>query len=271
MTAAPTGAHQQAAARIRCDWGLPGATAISEGAGVVVVVDVLSFTTTLSVAVENDLVVHPYLFRDASAASFAAQRGAMLAVGRSEAGETGISLSPLSIRRAVEQGRLSPGDALVLPSPNGSAISKRLADGDAAVVGACLRNARSVAAWAWAHAGDRPIAVVAAGERWPGDQLRPAVEDLWGAGAVIAALLDAGLQGASPEAEAAAAGYRALLDPLGVHTVQESVPAMLRACASGQELIGDGWGDEIDVAAELDMSTAVPVLDGEVFRAGSLP
>ncbi|WP_260850992.1 hypothetical protein [Rhodococcus sp. WB9] len=32
------------------------------------------------------------------------------------------------------------------------------------------------------------VSVIAAGEKWPGGELRPAIEDLWGAGAVLSAL-----------------------------------------------------------------------------------
>ena len=86
----------------------------------------------------------------------------------------------------------------MLPSPNGSSIARQLAESGAVVVGACLRNARAVAAWVTAGAVRGPVALVAAGERWPGDQLRPAVEDLWGAGAVVNALLRSGFGPASP-------------------------------------------------------------------------
>lgn len=44
--------HRQGAYRVRVDWGLDGAVALSAGADVAVVVDVLSFTTTLSVALD---------------------------------------------------------------------------------------------------------------------------------------------------------------------------------------------------------------------------
>ena len=77
---------------------------------------------------------------------------------------------------------------LVLPSPNGSTVSARLAAAGATVVGVSLRNAAAAAAWVRARAGDGPVAVVAAGERWYDGPLRPAAEDLWGAGAFIAAL-----------------------------------------------------------------------------------
>lgn len=247
--------YAQTAATVRFDWGLPGAIAIAEGADVVVVVDVLSFTTALSVAVEAGIEVYPYRFRDVSAASFAAAKGAVLAVGRSEAGSAGVSLSPLSVQAAIEPGgALADRGRLVLPSPNGSAIARTLSERGSTVVGACLRNAAAVALWVQRHAAGSPIAVVAAGERWPGDVLRPAVEDLWGAGAVINAL--GGVQ--SPEAQAAAACYRAAAGKL---------PTLLAACASGRELIADGHGDEIALAAESGTSVAVPVLQGECFRA----
>ncbi|WP_224059410.1 hypothetical protein [Streptomyces kanamyceticus] len=82
------------------------------------VVDVLSFTTAVSVAVDAGTRVFPYRWRDESATAFAAQHGANLAVGRRAASATSPwTLSPASLRAAPFMPRL------VLPSPNGSAIA----------------------------------------------------------------------------------------------------------------------------------------------------
>lgn len=259
MTAQGRGVYQQGSASIRFDWGLEGAGAISAGAGIVVVVDVLSFTTSLSVALDHGIDVFPYRLRDASAAAFAASRQAVLAVGRSEAGSTGVSLSPASVRAAaVGSGPLSKSRRLVLPSPNGSAIAKAMAERGAVVLGASLRNASAVAGWIDKHGQGQPVAVVAAGERWPGDLLRPAIEDMWGAGAVIAQLQSYRRITSSPEADAAASAYL---------QVQGRLLESLQACASGRELIDDGYGNEISVAAELGSSAIVPILRGECFTA----
>ncbi len=257
MTEAGPRPYRQESARVRFDWGLAGASVIAEGAAVVVVVDVLSFTTALSVAMDVDVDVYPYRFRDASAAAFAASRGAVLAVGRREAGASGVSLSPLSIKQAARNGPLAGGGKIVLPSPNGASICRQLGEAGSLVVGASFRNTNAVAAWVRQSAAGKTVAVVAAGERWPGDQLRPAVEDFWGAGAIISALVDGGLGPASPEAISAAVAYR---------EVARALPAALRSCASGQELIADGHSQEIAVAAEFNVSTRVPVLRGDAFR-----
>ncbi|MFE7855456.1 hypothetical protein [Streptomyces sp. NPDC057403] len=45
-------------------------------------VDVLSFTTSVTVAVEAGTRVFPYAWRDETAAAFARDKGAALAVGR---------------------------------------------------------------------------------------------------------------------------------------------------------------------------------------------
>ncbi|MEP6979129.1 MAG: 2-phosphosulfolactate phosphatase [Nakamurella sp.] len=257
MTGLVTGVYQQADAAIRFDWGGEGAGATT--AGIVVVVDVLSFTTTLSVAVDAGVDVYPYRLRDASAAAFAASRQAVLAVGRSEAGTSGVSLSPLSVRAAAApNGPLARARRLVLPSPNGSAIAKSLSDRGAVVIGACLRNAGAVARWVAQYGHGQPVAVIAAGERWPGDLLRPAVEDMWGAGAVIAELQAQGIRTSSPEADAAVAAFRDVKGRIGL---------ALQACVSGRELSADGFGAEIAVAAELGASTVVPILRGEAFTA----
>lgn len=264
-TPKPPSPYEQAGSAIRFDWGLSGATAVAAGAAAVVVVDVLSFSTTLTVALELGVEVFPYRFRDASAAAFAASRGAVLAVGRREAmapqpggPPAGVSLSPTSVRGASEAGVFASTPRLVLPSPNGAAICRAMAETPIAVVGACLRNAEAVARWAKATMRG-PIAVVAAGERWPGDQLRPAVEDLWGAGAVVAALRAESYGTVSAEAAAAEAAYRAMgRSPLNA----------LRSCASGRELVDDGYGDEISVAAEVGRSRVVPVMSGDSFKPG---
>jgi len=263
-------AHAQAAYAVRCEHGPTGGLAVVAGpppVDVAVVVDVLSFTTTLDVAVGRGVVVHPYRWRDDGAEAYAAARDAVLAVGRFEATRgaagAGVASRAVSLSPAALLARPSVSDVprLVLPSPNGSSISFDLASGGAVVAGACLRNAPAVARWlAPGVAEGARLAVVAAGERWPDGSLRPAVEDLWGAGAVLAALRErVGTTGWSPEARAAAAAFDA---------VSDSLVERLRECASGRELSGAGFADDVAVAAAYDVSSSVPVLDGDAFRGG---
>ncbi len=233
---------------------MTGAEAIGAGCDIAVIIDVLSFTTTLSVAADRGAVVFPYPRRDDRAVRFAADHDAILAVGRSAASGGQVSLSPRSVRTAPSLRRL------VLPSPNGSAISFRLARTTTDVVGVSLRNRQATADWLidrWIEQPTLRVAVVAAGERWPDQSLRPAAEDLWGAGALIESLHAAGWRDVSPEALAASAAFRAVAEELG--------PA-LRNCASGRELIGTGYVDDVRTAAELDTSRSVPLLQGEAFR-----
>jgi 2-phosphosulfolactate phosphatase len=207
---------------VRLEWGSAGAMALGPGSACVVVVDVLSFTTSVSVAVEAGTHVLPYPWRDDAAAEFAARQGAALAVGRRAVSEQQPwSLSPAALRRAPVAERL------VLPSPNGSAIAAAVRG--VPVVAACLRNAGAVARWiagqGWGT-GREPVAVIAAGEQWPGGvELRPAV------------------------------AYDAIADVAG----------LIRDCASGRELTEGGFAQDVAVATELDSSAVVPVSTGGAF------
>jgi len=53
-------AHRQLGYSLRMEWGLAGAEAIGVGCDVALVVDVLSFTTTLTVAADRGTTVFPY-------------------------------------------------------------------------------------------------------------------------------------------------------------------------------------------------------------------
>jgi len=226
---------------IRCEWGWHGAEILAPLCDAMVVVDVLSFTTAVSVAVNRGGVVFPYRWRDGSCIGFAKQVGAMLAGPR---GTGPYSLSPRSLS-AVQ-----PGERIVLPSPNGSTIS--LATGGTPTYAGCLRNARGVAQAAMAH-GPR-VGVVPCGERWQGDAtLRPALEDFIGAGAIVAALRGS----RSPEAWAAQWAYEGALGTLQ-HT--------LETCASGRELIGQGYSEDVATACELGADRLVPRLVDGAYR-----
>ncbi|MBF6465929.1 2-phosphosulfolactate phosphatase [Nocardia beijingensis] len=247
---------RQQAWGVRLEWGSAGAIALGPGSACVVVVDVLSFTTSVSVAVEAGTRVLPYPWRDGGAAEFAARQGAALAVGRRAVSERQPwSLSPAALRRAPVAERL------VLPSPNGSAISAAV--GGVPVIAACLRNASAVAGWiagrGWGSA-QQPVAVIAAGEQWPGRaDLRPAVEDWLGAGAVAAALARLGAGPLSPEAHAAAVAHEGIAD----------VAALIRDCSSGRELAGGGFAQDVAVATEIERSQVVPVLTDGAFADAS--
>ncbi|MET9433855.1 2-phosphosulfolactate phosphatase [Streptomyces sp. NPDC006551] len=235
-------------------WGPTEAAVLARDAACLVIVDALSFTTAVGVAVEAGTAVYPYRWRDATAAEYAAKLDAALAVGRSEATpEHPWSLSPAALRAAP------PPPRLVLPSPNGSTIAAEA--GGAPVVAASLRNRTAVAEWLVERgygSGARPLAVIASGERWPDGSLRPALEDLLGAGAVLSALCALGPYELTPEARAAATLWEVTEDPV----------AVLHRCDSGRELYEYGYPRDVAVAAEVDTSETVPVLtDGAFLEA----
>lgn len=230
---------RQAGYQVRFEWGAAGVEAL--GGEYVAVVDVLRFTTAVEAAVSKGAMVYPYRWKDASAAAFALELGAVLAGPGDSAGPT---LSPVRLLT------LAPGTRLVLPSPNGSTCAAIAGEAGATVVAACLRNARAVSAWL----NDRTtrVTVIACGERWPNGSMRPSLEDCLGAGAIIA-----GLAGSrSPEAAAAAAVWE---------DAKANVSAALLDCSSGRELQERGWLEDVKFAAEVNASSIVPILRNGAF------
>jgi len=157
--------------QVRLDWGIAGLRRVAP-ADVVVVVDVLRFSSTVS--------------------------------ARVAAGE-----------------RVVLDDAASAVSRNGAMITG--AASDALVLLGCLRNAGAVAAAVLAEQQRRgartSIAVIAAGELTGPDErpeLRFAVEDLLGAGAVVDALSRLGIDHTSPEACERIAPHRRDAQPFRV-------------------------------------------------------
>lgn len=234
----------QGAFEVRCEWGNHGVATLAPGSDAVVIVDVLCFSTAVSVAVSRGARVYPYRYKDASAAEHARSLAAECAGAR---GKACYSLSPLSLD-GIPRGR-----RLVLPLPNGSTLS--LGTGEIPTFAGCLRNAKAVVQAA-GRCGKR-VAVIPAGERWTDDgSLRPAFEDLVGAGAVIS-----GLAGSrSPEARVAVAAYEA---------ARSGLLAAFRQCGSGKQLIAGGYGCDLEWAAKTDVDRCAPrLVDGAYTDAG---
>lgn len=231
---------------IRCEWGKHGVSLLAPISDAVVVVDVISFTTSVDIAVSRGAKVYPYSWRDETAAAYAESVGALLADPRWKAGSFSLSAESLL--------EIPGGAKIVIPSPNGSTLS--LAARPTPTLAGCLRNARAVAAAAGKFGAK--IAVIPAGERWSDDQrLRPSFEDLVGAGAIISRLPGC----RSPEAQVAAAAFEA---------VQADLEQALLQCPSGKELIERGYGNDVLLAAKLNISDCAPILvDGVYYdRAG---
>jgi len=228
---------------VALEWGPVGAKVLAERSDVIVVVDVLSFSTSLTVAVERGAKVWPHTGGE-SARRLARDIGAVLAGNRSS--HEGVTLSPASLADLDSDSRI------ILPSPNGSSIAFAAVNGSLPVVAGCLRNAAAVARYI--RDVDR-IGLVPAGEQWGDGSLRPAYEDLVGAGAVVDRLRsqDPGVR-LAPEAEAAALAFGSLRP--------------LELCASGAELVERGYPEDVRIASEVDASDVVPVLVDGRFVAG---
>lgn len=198
---------------------------------------------------------------------------------RLEWGPAGLArLAPADIVVVVDVLRFSStvidavaaGTAVVLAeaegwSRNGAAVAAA-ASADAIVLIGGIRNAAAVARAVQTVQERRQtrtsVAVIAVGEADSAGVLRFAVEDQLGAGAIVLALSDRGIDHTSPDAAVAAEGFRAL---------RGALRHMIGASGSGRELAG-GVASTASIeaaglvptpttdAAVLDAVDVVPVL-----------
>ncbi len=246
----------------RLEWGWRGAERAARRGDLIVVVDVLSFSTTCATACYRQSAIIPCCSDD-EAQAVSAVTGAERGVHRRDVPEKGrFSLSPISFLDA------EPGMTVALPSPNGATCCK-IAQGDAETralvfVGAFVNAQATTLAVYTALESHRAqsVTVLACGERWAdgassGDgPLRFALEDFLGAGAVLS-FLPAHLS-RSPEARAAQAAFI------------EAAPDLettLLTCGSGIELVRKGYKEDVIHAARLNIYDTPALLQNKHIDA----
>jgi len=247
---------------VHVEWGPVAARLAAARGDAIVIVDVFSFSTTLTLAAERGLACHVYsgpeLAAQGGAAAVAARLGAVCAVGKRDARPGAISLSPASVRSAE-----LAADRVLFSSLNGALVVASSDRAPRLAIG-CLRNPRAVAACAaeWLRQGEaNRVTIVACGEQWSSvstaEGMRPCLEDHLGAGAIADALAGQGAA-LSAVAWAAAAVFRQRHD------------LDLTSLVGARELIAAGFAEDVTLAGELDVSEAVPVRadgqDGRCFR-----
>ena len=210
----------QSTYQVRFEWGVAGLERLAP-ADIIVVVDVLRFSSTVTDAVAS---------------------------GRT-----------ISLPDARQWSR------------NGAAVAS--AAGESAVLVGSLRNAAATARTVLEIQNRRQqrtsVAVIAAGELTDAGDLRFAVEDLLGAGTIIAALSDLGADHTSPEAAAACESARGLRRALRhLLTASGSAKEIAAGVESTTKIEAAGLvPTDPKAAAEVDATDAVPVLDGDAFVA----
>jgi 2-phosphosulfolactate phosphatase len=231
---------------IRLDWGRRGALRAAERGDVIVIVDVLSFSTSVTVAASRGAFIYPCRMED-DPGKIARQIGAVTAVGRKAVPKTGrFSLSPLTYLD------IEPGQKVVVASPNGATCSD-IAASVPYVFTAGLVNASAVAASVSRLIREHTISVtvIACGERESSiddrSRIRWAVEDYLGAGAVLLQLDGS----KSPDAIVCEGAFA---------QSRNRIIEILHGCQSGRELHDHGFGRDVDYAAQLNVLDCVPII-----------
>ncbi|MDD3730778.1 MAG: 2-phosphosulfolactate phosphatase [candidate division Zixibacteria bacterium] len=172
------------------DWGVKGVKYALKKKHLVIIVDVIRFSSAVVTAVASGFTVYPVPDLE-KGRRLADKTGAELA---GKAGEARYSLSPLSYLENTRRGNKK----VVLPSPNGATCATMLKNDNSGYIG-CFLNAAGVARQAQKTAEEtgRDITVVAAGEERAVEKdgfiyyIRDspervfAVEDYLGSGAII--------------------------------------------------------------------------------------
>ncbi|WEG12115.1 2-phosphosulfolactate phosphatase [Pullulanibacillus sp. KACC 23026] len=195
---------------------------------VVVIIDVLSFTTCVEIACSREALVFPYRYKDKSADRFANSVNALLAKERGQI----PSLSPNSLLE------LTPKSRIVLPSPNGSTCTVIARESNVCTIAGCLRNAFAVSNYIKMNYPSKVVSVVACGEQWSNGTLRPAIEDWIGVGAILSQFEQSTL---SSEAKVAVSAFR---------HAEHDLRDVLMSCSTGRELTEKGFPEDVSVASD---------------------
>ena len=83
---------------IRCEWAREGIEALRPHVSVLVIVDVLSFSTALDIAVGRGALIYPFPLGDHDAATLAAAKVGAVAAAPKRAAGGQFGLSPASLR-----------------------------------------------------------------------------------------------------------------------------------------------------------------------------
>ena len=237
----------------RFDWGRSGVERAATRGDVIIVVDTLSFSTTVIAAVGKGANVLPCR-EDDDLHEVAQQVKAEVAVGRKEVPHRGrFSLSPLTCTE------IEPGTRIVLPSLNGATCVRVAQESSSTILIGALINAQAAASRAELSSSQTAgITVVACGERFKtpaaDGTIRFAVEDYLGAGAILSYLdFDK-----SPEARVCENAFIGSRDKLS---------DILWECESGRELREIGFGDDVRFASQINRYNVVPILrDGVLTK-----
>lgn len=228
----------------------------------VVVVDVLSFSTSVVEVVAREGIAYCYspeeLDRSGGREVVGRAHDAVVLSKQRRVGAGEVSLSPASLQS------IPIGQRVVMTSLNGGRCAAAAASAPWVGIG-CLTNrtavARRIEELLVGGAADR-CTVVPCAEVWSGPFMasqvgdlgdlaamlvRPSSEDLLGAGAIVAALDPSLLR--SVEASAASAVFESQAGRL-VSAVQD--------CVSGRELRERGYDVDVDIATRLDAHPVVP-------------
>ncbi len=248
---------------VHVEWGVAAAELAARRGDVVVIVDVLSFSTAVTEIVARDGVVFCYSPEQVDAAggrdALGRRHDARVLSKQRDPAPGEISLSPASLTS------LPPGERVVMTSLNGGRCAAGAVDAPLVAIGGLTNRsavARHVAAALASGVAER-CTIVPCAEMWSGPFMaaqvgdlshvgpavvRPSVEDQLGAGAIVEGL-GGGLR-LSIEAEVAASAFA---------SQSGDVESALAASVSGRELIERGFDDDVTIAGQLDAHTSVAV------------
>lgn len=233
--------------RCRFDWGRHGVHQAVERGDILVIVDTISFSTSIVTAVHNGGLIYPCSM-DEDVNAIAQRIGGEAAVHRRKVPEHGrFSLSPTTFLT------IEPGTRVVLASPNGATCSRYAEQVPYLFVGSLI-NARAVAyvVSSLLEQTNLSVTVIACGERWnpPTEDgtLRFAIEDYIGAGAILSYLHHE----KSPESQLCEGAFL---------QCQHNLKALLWDCSSGRELREKGYEEDVILASQLNVYETAPYME----------